>query len=112
MKKEDILAKSRAENMNGDEYEKEVGRQAHATSTIVMLVLVLIFFLVELFAKDQRNWGLWALICGANSSAFWVKYRKLHHKVDLLVAIGYGITTLLMSGMHIYNLVTSSAPLT
>ena len=44
MNKEEILAKSRAENKNKDVYEIEVLKQANSCGIIVMAVLAVIFF--------------------------------------------------------------------
>lgn len=108
MNKDEILAKSRAENKNKDVYEQEVLKQASTSAVIVMMVLATIFFVAQIFVGGGMNWGIWALVFSANMTAFWVKYIKLRRKHELVMAIIYTIFVSVMSGYHIYNLIVSS----
>lgn len=108
MNKDEILAKSRAENKNKDVYEQEVLTQASKSAVIVQLVLAAIFFVTQIFVGKGINWGLWALVFSANMTIFWVKYIKLRRKHELVMAIVYTIFVSVMSGYHIYNLIVSS----
>ena len=78
MNKDEILAKSRAENKNKDVYEQEVLKQASRSAVV------------------------------ASMTINWVKYIKLHRKLELLIAIAYTILVSIMSGYYIYNLIVSS----
>ena len=109
MDKDEILAKSRAENKNKDVYEQEVLKQASKSAVIVQLVLAAVFFVTQIFSGGGINWGLWALVFSADMTIFWVKYIKLHRKHELMMAIVYTIFVSVMSGCHIYNLILSSA---
>ena len=108
MNKDEILAKSRAENKNKDVYEQEVLTQASKSAVIVQLVLAAIFFVTQIFVGKGINWGLWALVFSANMTIFWVKYIKLHRQYAFLIAIAYTILVSIMSGYYIYNLILSS----
>ncbi|MCI6401373.1 MAG: DUF6442 family protein [Oscillospiraceae bacterium] len=108
MNKDEILAKSRAENKNKDVYEQEVLKQASKSAVIVQLVLAAIFFVTQIFVGEGINWGLWALVFSADMTIFWVKYIKLRRKRELVMAIIYTIFVSVMSGYHIYNLIVSS----
>lgn len=108
MNKDEILAKSRAENKNKDVYEQEVLKQASTSAVIVMMVLATIFFVAQIFVGGGMNWGIWALVFSANMTTFWVKYIKLRRKHELVMAIIYTIFVSVMSGYHIYNLIVSS----
>ena len=108
MNKEEILAKSRAENGNKDIYEQEVLKQASTSDVIVMMVLATIFFAAQIFVGGGTNWGIWALVFSANMTTFWVKYIKLRRKHKLVMAIISTITVAAFSGSHIYSLVVSS----
>ena len=108
MNKEEILSKSRAENKNKDVYEREVLKQAYEYAVATMLVLAAIFFAVQIFVGGGTNWGIWALVFSASMTTFWVKYRKLHRKHELVTAIVYTILVCVFSGWHIYNLIISS----
>lgn len=110
MDKEESLEKSRAENQNKDIYEQEVLKQASASASavIAMMVLATIFFAVQIFAGGGANWGIWALVFSANMTTFWVKYTKLRRKHELVMAIAYTILVSAFSGWHIYHLIASS----
>lgn len=108
MDKEEILEKSRAENKNKDIYEQEVLKKAGTYAVLVMMAFATIFFAVQIFVGGGMNWGMYALVFSANMTTFWVKYIKLRHKHELVMAIAYTILVSVMSGYHIYNLVTSS----
>lgn len=108
MDTEEILKKARAENKNKDIYELEVLKQASTIATMVMASLAIIFFTVQMAVGGGTNWGLWALFFSADMTVFWVKYIRLHHKHELVMAIIYTIMIVAMSGFHIYNLVASS----
>lgn len=108
MNKEEILAKSRAENKNKDVYEQEVLKQASKGAVIVQLVLAAVFAVTQILVGGGLNWGLWALVFSANMTTFWVKYMKLRRNHELLMAVVYTILVSVMSGYHIYNLIVSS----
>ncbi len=108
MNKDEILAKSRAENKNRDVYEQEVLKQASKSAVVVQMVLAAIFFVTQIFVGGGINWGLWALVFSANMTIYWVKYIKLHRKHELVIAIVYTILVSVMSGYYIYNLIVSS----
>ena len=108
MNKEEILAKSRAENKNKDVYEIEVLKQANSCGIIVMAVLAVIFFSVQIFVGGGQNWGMWALVFSPSMAIFWVKYIKLRRKRELPIAIGYTVIVAVGAVYHIYNLIVSS----
>ena len=108
MNKEEILAKSRAENKNKDVYELEVLKQANACGVIVMAVLAVIFFSVQIFVGAGHNWGLWALVFSPTMATYWVKYIRLRRKHELLIAIAYTVIVAVSAGYHIHNLIASS----
>lgn len=108
MNKEEILEISRRENKNKDIYEHEILKQASSSSIIVMMILAAVFFIVQIFVGGGMNWGIWALVFSVNMTSFWVKYIKLRHKHELVMAIAYTILVAASSGSHIYNLIVSS----
>ncbi len=108
MNKDEILAKSRAENKNKDVYEQEILKQASESAVVVQMVLATIFFVTQILVDNGTNWGLWALVLSANMTIYWVKYIKLYRKFDLLMAIIYTILVSVMSGYHIYSMIVSS----
>ena len=109
MNKEEILAKSRAENKNKDVYEQEILKLASKGAVVVQLVLAAVFAVTQILVSGGLNWGLWALVFSANMATFWVKYIKLRRNLELFMAVVYTILVSVMSGYHIYNLIVSSA---
>lgn len=83
MNRDEILAKSRAENKNQDVYEQEVLKQASRSAVVVQMAFAALFFVTQIFVGEGINYGLWALIFSANMTIYWVKYMKLHLKHDL-----------------------------
>ena len=108
MNKEEILAKSRAENKNKDIYEQEILKHASSGAVIVMMILATIFFAAQIFVGGGANWGIWALVFSANMTTFWVKYSKLHRKHELVMAIAYTIIVAAFSASHIHHLIVTS----
>ena len=49
MNKDEILAKSRAENKNKDVYEQEVLKQASRSAVVVQMALATVFFVTQIF---------------------------------------------------------------
>lgn len=109
MNKDEILAKSRAENKNKDVYEQEVLKQASRSAVVVQMVLATILFVTQIFVGGGINWGLWAIVFSASITINWIKYIKLHRKYELVIAIAYTILVSVMFGYHIYNLIASSS---
>ena len=106
MDKEEILAKSRLENKNIDEYEREVLKQADTCALVVFGGLATVFFLVQIAAGGGINFGIYALVFAGNMTTAWVRCIKLKQREKLPHAIALTAFVLLMSGCHIYQLVT------
>lgn len=105
MNKDEVLAKSRAENKNKDVYEQEILKQSSTLAVIIMVMLAAVFFITQIFVGGGINYGIWALVFCSNMATFWVKYVKLHRRFDLVMAIMYTVFILALSGCHIYNLI-------
>ena len=108
MDKDEILAKSRAENKNQDVYEKEVLKQANVYAMIVLLVIATVFVVVQIVTGGGLNYGLYALVFSGNMTVSWVKFWKLKQKTVLPLAIMHTLLVLALSGCHIYQLIASS----
>lgn len=109
MDKDAVLAKSRAENKNRDMYEQEILKQANSNAIVIQTVLAAVFFMTQILVKSEINWGLWALVLSASMTTFWVKYKRLHRRHELIVAVVYTILVVIMSGYYIYSLIASSS---
>lgn len=108
MNKDEVLAKSRAENKNKDVYEQEVLKQASRSAVVVQMSFATLFFVTQIMTGGGINWGLWAIVFSTNMTINWVKYIKLRRNYELVIAIAYTILVLVMSGYYIYNLIISS----
>ena len=108
MNREEVLAKSRAENKNKDLYGVAVSNLAGSITTVVMMVIAGIFFVVQMITGGGLNFGMWALVFSADMINHWVKYIKLRLRGELLAALLYTLIVAVMSGYHIYDLIASS----
>lgn len=61
MNKDEILAKSRAENKNKDVYEQEVLKQASRSAVVVQMSFATLFFVTQIMTGGGINWGLLVL---------------------------------------------------
>ena len=111
MNRDEILAKSRAENKSRDIYEQEVIKQTSRNAVAVQMALATLFFAVQILAGGGVNWGLWAIVFSGNMTISWGKYLKLRRKYELMIAVAYTLLVSVMSGYHIYNLIISSTNL-
>ena len=108
MNKEEILERSRKENKNQDIYEKEIIILGNRYACIAAAVLATIFFVIQIFVGEGIDYGLYAVVFSMPMAGFWVKYKKLHKKHELFVAVCYTIGVLLFSVAHIYEVVSAS----
>ncbi len=104
MDKNEVLAKSRAENAKEDEYEKEVAKQADSVAVFVQLLLATVFVVAQIMVL---NWSLYALVWSVSMSTNWVKWAKLHRKQELRKALAYTLLVAMASGYYLYALVVS-----
>ncbi len=92
-------------NQKTENDEIEVEREANGYALLVIAALATLFFLVELVISGGMNFGLYALFCAGAGTISWVKYVKLHKKGMRSRAIGFTIFTVLLSVVHIYELI-------
>ncbi|MDE6111206.1 MAG: hypothetical protein K2F65_04735, partial [Eubacterium sp.] len=103
MNKEEILAKSRNENQNQDLYEKDILIKSHRIAVLVMEAICLLFFLLEIFVKDNTNYAFMAIIFSTEATTFTVKAIKLKRKHEIIMAIAYSLLTIAFIAYHIYK---------
>ncbi len=108
MKKEEILAKSRAENKNKDIYEQEVLKQGAGIAFLVAAVLAAVFCAVQIFVGGGTNCGLWAIVFSGSMATFWVKWFNLKRRHELVMALFYTAIVTAFSACHVYSLITTS----
>ncbi len=85
MTKEEILAKSRTENKNGDEMEKKVLSDAMKFSYIAMISSAAVFAMVR-SEQGYPMMDLPAICCASAFANFMYRYVKTKEKSNLMVA--------------------------
>lgn len=95
MNKEEILAKSRAENRGRDEADREAQRKGTWLAYLIGMVGMILVNLINGAVLKRVNHGANAVICLMTFVAFFVKYRALKKRHELIVALVYGALTLL-----------------
>ena len=85
MTKEEILAKSRNENKNGDERDKKILTDAVKCSFLVMVLAAAVFAVVRSL-RGESVWDLPAVCCAAVSADFIYRYAKTKERWCLVPA--------------------------
>lgn len=102
------MTKAQKENNNQNIYEQEIIIQGNRYACLTFGLLATLFFIVQIFIGKGINYGLYAVVFSMPMAGFWYKYRKLHKKHELLMAISYTVMVTLFSFCHIYQLINSS----
>jgi len=104
MNKDDILARSRAENKGNDEYEKQVLEKAGRVSGQAGLLMCCIIAIASTMVTGRVNYGYWAIYFAIPSSLLWVKYRYLKKRRELWLAVASTAVGLLCTVLCILDL--------
>ena len=104
MNREEILAKSRAENQNRDIYEKEVLKRGQAAASVVLVSFSTLFFILQILAGGGINYGLYVMVFSAQTAVFWVRYRYFRRRQDLFFALAESGFVIALTVAHLYNL--------
>ena len=103
MNKEDILARSRAENKGQDERETVIATQAFVSGGLGMAVMMLIIMLINLFTKRENAYDLFALYFSFLASGYLFEYKLLKTKQKRNKAICYTFITLIWLALYIWK---------
>lgn len=104
MTKEEILAKSRDENRNGDLIDLEVQSKAAKVGIFVSFLLCAVISIVELIFTKKVSVQCWMVFFGITATIFLVKFIKMHKKHELFVFICYLTIFVLLSIRFIFTL--------
>ena len=104
MEKDEILAKSRAENKSWDLYTQEIQTAATSVSSFVALFLATVFVIVQTIMGNGINVGLYAICTSAGATQFIVKAVYLKRKHDIVLTLIYAAVTLTLTGVYLYQL--------
>ena len=105
MNRDDILAKSRAENQGSDEYEKQVLEKAGKLAAQVGLVACCIIAAVSVAVTDRVNNACWVIYFSIHATLFWTKWRHLKVRHELLLAVVSTVVGLLFLGLFIKEII-------
>ena len=95
MNKEEILAKSRAENRGRDEADLDTERKGAWIGWAVGIIGTLLVSLIDRIILGDFDYGLMLIFFLMGSVVFFYKYHMLKKKLWLLVALCYAFSTVL-----------------
>lgn len=104
MNKDEILAKSRAENKNHDVYELEVTNKGMVLSNISASIFALILFVFQLVFGREVDYGLFSVVYCSFAVTQWYKWGKLKQKHVLWNAALFTLCVLIFTVMFFRNL--------
>lgn len=105
MNKDDILAKSRAENQGSDEYEKMVLEKAGRYAAQAGLLACCIVASVSVAVTERVNYACWIIYFCTFSTLFWVKHHYARKRHELMLAVISAAMFLLFTGLFIMDLI-------
>lgn len=105
MNKDDILAKSRAENQGSDEYEKQVLEKAGKLAAQVGLLVCCIIAAASVLVTERVNSACWVIYFSIYATLFWTKYRHLKNRHELMLAVISTVVGLLFLGLFIREMI-------
>ncbi|MBD5155858.1 MAG: hypothetical protein HDT15_12560 [Oscillibacter sp.] len=104
MNKDDILAKSRAENQGSDEFEKQVLEKAGKLSSQVGLMVCCFIALFSVIRTGRVNNGCWVIYFSISATLFWTKYIHLRKRHELMMAVISTLVGLLFLGLFVLEM--------
>ena len=105
MNKEEILEKSRNENLQKDPYEMEINLKASNIGLMCGIILCFILFLIQIFCGLGCNYGLWSIIASVNAGAGIYKGIKLSNRNSMLLGVCYLLGALLGATAFVYSMI-------
>ncbi|MDE7220291.1 MAG: hypothetical protein K2O45_11825 [Oscillospiraceae bacterium] len=105
MNKDDILARSRAENQGSDEYEKQVLEKAGKLSAQVGIMVCCFIAIASGTVTGQINYGCWVIYFAIQASLFWTKWRYMKKRHEGIMAAAAAAAGLMFLGLFIWELV-------
>ena len=105
MNKDDILARSRAENQGSDEYEKQILEKAGKLAAQVGMVACCMIAAVSVLVTERVNSACWVIYFSIYAALFWTKWRHLRKRHELTLAIISTAVGLLFAGLFIREMI-------
>lgn len=104
MNREDVLKTAQQENKGKDYADLEAQKSGTRMAYFVGVLLVILVDLVNGFVLHNVNRGMDFVLFSMAFVAFLTKYRKLHKRHELIVAIWWGALALMMLVIWILQL--------
>lgn len=108
MNKDEILARSRKENKDRDLYEMETQTKAGNIGSLVATALTTVFFVLQSRYGHGFDFGLYAIILSVSAASFTFRAIRMKRGRDVAVAAIFTLATLILSVIHIHQLITTS----
>lgn len=102
MKKEDVLARSRAEGI--DEFEKQVLEKAGKRSSQVGMLACCAVAAASAAVTGRVSYSCWVIYFAIHASLFWTKYRSLRERHELILAVVSTLAGLLFTALFLLEL--------
>ena len=103
MTREEILAKSRAENQDKDVFALEVKQKAQRIAGLSALAVAFLMMTAERIFELGTNYGYFAMILTAGMAMWLYRAIRLKRRRELLVAVIWGIGGVYALVMYIIN---------
>ena len=87
MNREEILARSQQENHGQDIVNLEVSKDSMKIGWVVIICLLCAVSVVDAIVFGRTNSEVFFAVTAATSVVFFIKYRKLHQKHELFIAV-------------------------
>ena len=104
MKKDEILEKSKDEFKNSDPYSADVRKTYLQRGMAVVLILSFVFFLTEIFVKNNLNFGLLAINFVSSAALDWAEYKLHPQKSRLVIAVIASLAVVIAAAGYIVSL--------
>ena len=105
MDKDDILARSRAENQGSDEFEKQVLEKAGKLAAQAGLLACCIIAAASVAVTERPNNACWVIYFSIYATLFWTKYRHLKNRHELMLAVISTAVGLLFLALFVVDMV-------
>lgn len=104
MDKDEILAKSRAENLGNDEYERVVLEKAGRAAAQIGMLACCAVALVSVATSGRTNVSCWVIYFAIQGTTFWVKYHYLRRRHELIMAVTSTIAGLFLLSLFVMEI--------
>ena len=87
MNKDEILERSRRENKNMDERERDALAHAGRTASAVGGMLCAVLVVLEAILAERMNLAIWAVYLSVTGTTLLVKFLRLRRKHELIFGV-------------------------